>query len=61
MSDQSVIGSAKMGTIGGFITALFVNINPADLLNTAVMAATGAIVSFFVSILLKYCINRWRK
>lgn len=61
MNDQSVLGSARMGTAGGFITALLVNINAADIIKTAVMAATGAIVSFLVSLMLKYCINRWRK
>lgn len=61
MSDQSLAGTAKMSTAGGFLTALFLNINAADIINTAVMAAVGAIVSFATSVLLKYCISHWRK
>ncbi|HMI77186.1 MAG TPA: hypothetical protein VK484_00250 [Ferruginibacter sp.] len=61
MNDQSVIGSAKMGTAGGIITILLVNINAADIIKTAVMAGIGAAVSFFISMLLKYWLGRWRK
>ena len=52
MSEQSLAGTAKMSTAGGFITALFLNIRTADIINTAVMAAVGATVSFAMSVLL---------
>ncbi len=61
MNDQSLIGSAKMGTAGGIITILLINISAADLIKTAVLAGIGAVVSFFISMLLKYWLNRWRK
>ena len=61
MNDQPVIGSAKMGTAGGILTIILMNINAADILKTAVLAAIGAVVSFFISILLKYWLTRWRK
>lgn len=61
MNDQPVIGSAKMGTAGGIITILLINISAADLIKTAVLAGIGAVVSFFISMLLKYWLTRWRK
>ena len=61
MNDQPVIGSAKMGTAGGIITILLINISAADLIKTAVLAGIGAVVSFFISMLLKYWLSRWRK
>ncbi len=61
MNDQPLIGSAKMGTAGGIITILLVNITAADMVKTAVLAGIGAVVSFFISVLLKYWLSRWRK
>lgn len=61
MNDQSVIGSAKAGTAGGILTILLVNITASDILKTAVMASIGAVVSFFISMFLKYLISKKRK
>lgn len=61
MSDQSVIGSAKMSMAGGILTVIFININAADIIKTIVLAGIGAVVSFFISMLLKYMLSRWRK
>jgi urea transporter len=61
MNDQSAIGSAKMSTVGGILTVIFMNINAVDIMKTAVLATIGAVVSFFISILLKYLLSRWRK
>lgn len=61
MNTQSVIGSVKMGTTGGILTAILVNISAADIVKTAVMAAVGAVVSFSVSMILKYWFTRWRR
>lgn len=61
MNDQSIIGSAKAGTAGGIITILLVNITASDILKTTVMACIGAVVSFFISMLLKYLISRFRR
>jgi hypothetical protein len=49
-----------MGTVSG--TALSViGISSADILKTAVLAATGALVSFSVSVFLKWVSKRLRK
>jgi len=61
MINQTLLSSAKIGTAGGFLTVVLANINTGDLVKTAVMAATGAAVSFLISVLLKYCISRWHK
>lgn len=61
MTDPNFTGHTKYGTAGGIITILLYNINTDDILKTIVLAATGAIVSFFISLMLKYCIRKWRK
>jgi hypothetical protein len=60
MTEPFFNGPAKTGTIGGFITVLLINIEAADIIKTAVMAATGAAVSFFVSVLLNYWLKKKR-
>lgn len=42
------------GTVCGTLFAVMVSIDPEDLVKTAVMAATGALVSFCTSVLLKW-------
>ncbi len=53
--------STKAGTAGGTLLTIFANINSSDILKTAVLAALGAIVSFSVTILLKFLIKRLKK
>lgn len=43
----------RTGTIGGTLCVLLFNIQPAQLLTTAILAAIGAFVSFVVSVLCK--------
>lgn len=43
----------KTGTASGTIVIVLANINSADLLKTAVLAAVGAMVSFLVSYIFK--------
>mgnify|MGYP001597182894 CR=1 FL=1 len=61
MTDPYFTGHTKYGTAGGIITILICNITTSDVIKTVVLAATGAFVSFFISMLLKYCIGKWRK
>ena len=53
--------STKAGMAAGALLSIFSNINSADFLKTAVLAAFGAIVSLVVSILLKRLIKLFRK
>ena len=46
------------GTIGGTLLALMLNINGQQLLTSAVVAATGAMASFIVSVLCRFA---WEK
>jgi len=49
--------STKVGTAGGTLLTIIANINSADLLKTASLAAIGAVVSFGVTLLLKFLIK----
>ena len=53
--------TTKAGTAGGTLLTIMANINQADLLKTAILAALGAIVSFAVTIILKFLIKRFKK
>ena len=61
MNNEYLLGAARWSKAWGFLTVLLTSISGADIIKTAVMAAVGAIVSFTVSVLLKFCITRWRK
>lgn len=51
----------KAGTVGGTLLTIVCNIHLADLTRTAVLAAVGAVVSFVVSIFLRWLIKKWKK
>ena len=51
----------KASTIGGTLLILLANINSADIIRTAVLAAIGATVSFTMSHLLKKIVDWWKK
>jgi hypothetical protein len=53
--------STKMGTAGGTITALMVNIGADDILRTTLLTIIGATVSFGVSLLLKQLLKWYRQ
>ena len=53
--------STKAGTIGGTLLTLLANIDSEDLLKTGILAAIGAVVSFTVTIFLKFLIKRLKK
>jgi mannitol-specific phosphotransferase system IIBC component len=58
--------NTRTGTAGGTLLVLFMQISSTQLLNTAITAATGAVVSFIVAVTCKYLLtlltgNRHRK
>ena len=59
--NQVFDNSTKAGTIGGTLLTILGNINSADLLKTGILAAVGAVVSFSVTLLLKFLIKRIKK
>jgi len=60
MSQDYFDNSTKAGTAGGTLLTILVNITSADLLKTGLLAAAGAVVSFTVTLLLKFLIKRFK-
>jgi hypothetical protein len=50
-----------LGTVSGTVLTVLVNIGSSDVLKTVVLAALGAVVSFSVSLLLKWVVNKFKK
>ncbi len=60
--DQHFLNSnTKTGTICGTLLVLLFKLNGEDLLVSAILAGTGAAVSFLVSVLLKWLMRRLRR
>lgn len=53
--------SAKAGTIGGTLLTIVANIRSEDLVKTGILAAVGAVVSFGVTMFLKFLIRRSKR
>ncbi|HEX2606677.1 MAG TPA: hypothetical protein VHK91_04825 [Flavisolibacter sp.] len=51
-------GSTKAGTFGGTLLVLFLQLDPAHMAESALIAFIGAVVSFFTSRLLKWIFRR---
>lgn len=49
------------GTLSGTLLAFFGNIHSADVLSTSVLATIGAVVSFTISLLLKWISKKVKK
>lgn len=61
MSTHNNIESGTiLGTISGTVLTVLVNIGSSDIIKTAVLAALGAVVSFGVSLLLKWLVNKFK-
>lgn len=58
MSDQLYSSGMRAGTIGGTVVAIIANIAAAELFKTAVLAAVGAAVSFSISVVMKWAVNK---
>ncbi len=61
MMNQYFDNTTKAGTAGGTLLTIFGNINNSDIIKTALLAAIGAVVSFGVTLLLKFLVKRLRK
>jgi O-antigen/teichoic acid export membrane protein len=58
MDDHALNPAAKAGIAGGTLTTFIASITTADLLRTIVLTIVGAVVSFVVSLFLKWIIKR---
>jgi mannitol-specific phosphotransferase system IIBC component len=54
MAAHSQHGGTVAGTAGGTLLTIFANIHSEDIVKTATLALIGAVVSFSVSILMKW-------
>ena len=61
MMSQVFDQNTKAGTIGGTLLTIVANIQSSDLLKTGILAAIGAVVSFGVTLFLKFLIRRIKK
>ncbi|AIG31046.1 hypothetical protein IA01_11525 [Flavobacterium psychrophilum] len=55
-SDSTVVGTA-----GGTFLSILPNLHSEDVLKTIILATLGAIVSFLISLLLKFFIKKHKK
>jgi hypothetical protein len=53
--------STLLGTVSGTVLTVIVNLDLQDITKTAVLAAVGAVVSFVVSVSLKWIVRRLNK
>ena len=60
MSVQSS-NSALVGTAGGTFLSILPNLHSEDVIKTVILATLGAIVSFTISVLLKFLIRKHKK
>lgn len=62
MSTHNNIESGTiLGTVSGTVLTVLVNIGSSDIIKTVALAALGAVVSFSVSVLLKWLIKRFKR
>jgi hypothetical protein len=59
MDNNFLNGNTRAGTIGGAFLVILLRVDYREILHTALLAAIGAIVSYIVSIFLKYIIRKF--
>ena len=61
MSTHNNIESGTiLGTVSGTVLTIAVNVGSSDIIKTVILAAMGAIVSFSVSVLLKWILKKMK-
>jgi ABC-type sulfate transport system permease component len=61
MSAHSGHSGTAAGTAGGTLLTIFANIHSEDVFKTAALACIGAVVSFSISLLLKWLSKKMRR
>ena len=59
MTVHSNHGGTVAGTVGGTLPTIFANIHSDDVIKTVVLACIGAVVSFVISVGLKWVAGKW--
>ena len=60
MNEPFFTSGTKMGTAAGTIIILLANISSGDIIKTMILAGIGAVVSFFISLLLRKLVKWWK-
>jgi hypothetical protein len=60
-NEMTTSNPTLMGTAGGTFLSVVPNLHSEDVLKTVLLAAVGAIVSFGISMVLKFIIKKYRK
>lgn len=60
-TNHHIEGGTILGTVSGTGLTVLANIDSTDITKTVVLAAIGAVVSFCVSVSLKWLVKRLRK
>ena len=61
MSTQGNIANGTiLGTVSGTALTIVVNIGSSDIIKTVVLAALGAVVSFSMTVLLKWLLRKFK-
>ena len=61
MSGPMFTSSTMVGTAVGTIIIFIANIRSADMIKTVLLAGMGAVVSFFISLLLRKAVKWWNR
>ena len=61
MDNQALNPATKAGIAGGTLTTFIASITTADLLRTIVLTIVGAVVSYVVSLFLKWLFSRFHR
>jgi hypothetical protein len=60
-SHHNIESGTILGTVSGTVLTVLVNIGSLDIIKTVVLAALGAVVSFSVSVLLKWLVKKFKR
>lgn len=60
-SNHHIESGTILGTVSGTGLTVLANIGSSDILKTVILAAVGAVVSFCVSVSLKWIIRKFRR
>ena len=61
LQEMTTSNPTLMGTAGGTFLSVVPNLNSGDVLKTVLLAAVGAIVSFGISMVLKFVIKKYKE
>lgn len=61
LREMTASNPTLMGTAGGTFLSVIPNLNSEDVFKTVLLAAVGAIVSFGISMVLKFVIKKYKE